>query len=135
MRIILDTNIYISALISRNSRQRLNRIFDNPAITVLIAELLLSEIDTVTLRPKISKYLTSSERTAFIHFIKERCLLVSVSSIVTVSPDPDDDFLLALAKDGQAEYLITGNKRDLLDLRAFNETQIVTLTDFLELLP
>ncbi|GAB3907337.1 putative toxin-antitoxin system toxin component, PIN family [Larkinella knui] len=134
MRIVLDTNIYISALINKNFRQRLARIFEDSSIAVLTDALLLAEIDDVSARPKIAKYLTPDERADFLKYLKSRCELVLVTSTVTVSPDPDDDFLLALSKDGQAEFLVTGNKRDLLDLVAFEGTKIVTLSDFLALL-
>ncbi|RRB01013.1 putative toxin-antitoxin system toxin component, PIN family [Larkinella rosea] len=134
MRIILDTNIYVSALISKNFRQRLSRIFDDLSIHILTDSLLMAEIEEVITRPKISKYLTPTDRDSFVTYLKNRCELVDVTSLVSISPDPDDDFLLALSKDGQANYLITGNKRDLLDLKQFEDTRIVTLTELLSLL-
>ncbi len=134
MRIILDTNIYVSALINKQFRQRLTRIFDDSSIIILIDETLLTEVEDVSARPKISKYLTPAERNEFLTYLRGRCEPVVVTSVVTVSPDPDDDFLMSLSQDGKAQYLITGNKRDLLDLNEFNGTRIVTLTEFLTLL-
>jgi putative PIN family toxin of toxin-antitoxin system len=55
--------------------------------------------------------------------------LVDVHSVVEVCRDPKDNFLLALVKDGNADYLITGDD-DLLVLETFEKTKIVTLTDF-----
>jgi predicted nucleic acid-binding protein len=50
-----------------------------------------------------------------------------------VCRDPKDNFLLALAKDGLADYLITGD-RDLLSVKKFGKTQIVTLNEFEKIL-
>jgi predicted nucleic acid-binding protein len=50
------------------------------------------------------------------------------------SPDPTDDFLLALSEAGNAEFLVTGDKSGLLALGRHKATQIVSATDFLALL-
>lgn len=57
--------------------------------------------------------------------------LIDVESTITVCRDPKDNFLLALAKDGKADYLITGDK-DLLDLQKFGKTKIITIANFFE---
>lgn len=57
--------------------------------------------------------------------------LIKVESIVTICRDPKDNFLLALAKDGKAGYLLTGDK-DLLDLIKFGKTKIKTITAFID---
>jgi hypothetical protein len=55
--------------------------------------------------------------------------LVDVHSVVDICRDPKDNFLLALAKDGNADYLITGDK-DLRVLKEFEKTKIVSLDEF-----
>lgn len=59
--------------------------------------------------------------------------MVDVVSKVNVCRDWKDNFLLALSKDAKADYLISGDK-DLLDLRKFGKTKILTLTEFLEVM-
>lgn len=56
--------------------------------------------------------------------------LVKVKSKVEICRDPADNFLLALSKDGEANFLITGDQ-DLLDLEGFGITKIISLTNFL----
>jgi hypothetical protein len=56
--------------------------------------------------------------------------LIEVSSVVTVCRDPKDNFLLALAKDGKADFLLTGDN-DLLELKKFSKTKIETFTSFI----
>jgi predicted nucleic acid-binding protein len=58
---------------------------------------------------------------------------VNVRSVVDVCRDPDDNYLLALAKDGGADYLLTGDA-DLLTLKEFGKTKIMQLTDFIKLI-
>ena len=59
--------------------------------------------------------------------------LVTVKSKVNVCRDTKDDFLLALSKDGKADYLVTGDK-DLLSLNRYRKTDIVTFSQFIEIL-
>jgi predicted nucleic acid-binding protein len=57
--------------------------------------------------------------------------LVEVKSQVKICRDPKDNFLLALSKDGKANFLLTGDK-DLLKLHKYGMTQILTITKFFE---
>jgi len=54
-----------------------------------------------------------------------------VKTKTNVCRDPKDNFLLSLSLDGNADFLLTGDK-DLLDLSKFGETYIVTIADFLQ---
>ncbi len=62
--------------------------------------------------------------------ISRRAQFIDVSSIVEVCRDLKDNFLLALAKDGKASHLITGDK-DILMLKKFGKTKILTLSEYL----
>ena len=57
--------------------------------------------------------------------------LIEVESTVTICRDPKDNFLLELAKDGKADYLLTGDK-DLLELKKFGKTKIQTISTFID---
>lgn len=135
MRLVIDTNLLISAAINAHSRQRLDAVLLNTALIILLDYTLLAEIDEVIHRPKFSRYITENQADNFLSLLTERCTFVQTTSIVKASPDPKDDFLLALCLDNQADYLLTGNKLDLLALKTFGNTQIVTLTEFLALFP
>ncbi len=58
--------------------------------------------------------------------------LIAVESVVTICRDTKDNFLLALAKDSNADYLLTGDK-DLLVIKKFGETKITTISAFIDL--
>ena len=53
--------------------------------------------------------------------------------VVEVSPDPDDNYLLAMAVAGSADFLVTGDKRDLLGLGTHAGTRIISARAFLDL--
>ena len=131
MRVVIDTNLFVSALINHNSRQRLNLVLEKMAIQLLSDDALMAEIYEVINRPKFKKYVTQFEIDEFYKLIQERTSRIETHSIVLVSPDPKDDFLLVICLDGDADYLLTRNKIDLLDLIQFHETKIITLTEFL----
>lgn len=62
--------------------------------------------------------------------IEEYAIFVEVKSVVDICRDPKDNFLLALAKDGKANILLSGDN-DLLTLGKFGKTNILTISDFL----
>ncbi len=133
IRIVIDTNLYVSSMINQNSRLKLNLVLENPDIEILFDDSLLSELQEVISRPKFRKYISTEKIYTFLELLVERATFVETKSVVMYSPDPKDDFLLALCQDGKADYLLTGNKKDLLDLQNFGSTSIVSLSKFLDL--
>lgn len=132
-KVVIDTNLYVSALINSNSRNRLDLILINDSLEILLDNSLLKELLEVSSRPKFSKYVSPEQVELFLNLITERGNFIETSSVIRLSPGPKDDFLLALCKDGKADYLLTGNKIDLLDLKQFEQTTILSLTEFLSL--
>ena len=133
MRIVIDANLYVSTLINSNSRQRLDQIFQNEQVVILIDITAVNELRTVIRRLKFRKYVTSEKVDDSFQLITERAVVAETSSVIQLSPGPNDDFLLALCPDNKVDYLITGNKLDLLAFERIGENQIVTLPTFPEL--
>lgn len=134
MRVVIDTNDYISALIGKRHRMKLERVLLNRSIEVLADATLIGEITEVAYRGKFRKYVSIDEVEAYLKMIQRRTKPVRVTSKVFVSPDPDDNFLLELALDGKADYLVTGDKSDLLVLKEFNGIPIIRLDSLLEII-
>ena len=82
-------------------------------------------------KPHLAKTIRQTAYTELVSRLQSVAELIEVHSIIEVCRDPKDNFLLALAKDGSADYLITGDK-DLLIMKEFENTKIVTLPDFEE---
>lgn len=128
--IILDTNLWISYLIS-NRLITIDLLLGQEKARLVFSEESLKEFLEVANRPKFRKYFSEDEIRELLDLFEYYGKLVAVTSIVDVCRDPKDNFLLALAKDSQADYLITGDK-DLLELNQFELTKIVTYSEFEE---
>ena len=130
IRFIFDTNIWISFLITK-SIKGIDRLIFNDKATLLFSNESMTEFIDVTSREKLKPYFTKDDIASLIDLIEEYGEIVEVKSKVDICRDKKDNFLLSLAKDGKADYLITGDK-DLLVLDNFGKTKIIKLTDFLE---
>jgi putative PIN family toxin of toxin-antitoxin system len=116
VKIIIDTNLWISFLIGKELKELKN--------------LLIEETILVTQRPKLQKYFTPNKVDELVRFLRTIGLFVNITSEVLFCRDPKDNYLLALAKDSDANFLVTGDQ-DLLVIAKFENTEIVTYQEFL----
>jgi uncharacterized protein len=128
-RVIIDTNLWVSFLLS-NEYTKVDRLFERDQLTLLFSQELLDEFIEVAQRPKFKKYFSAMDLQNLIINIRTKAEFVRVSSKIDLCRDFKDNFLLALANDGKASHLITGDK-DLLVLKQVNETEILTITEYL----
>lgn len=134
-RLVVDTNIIVSGLITSGTPPA--KILDavhNKKVTLLISDEVVSEYLRVLEYPHIRKYKkitdeTISHLTALFINETER---VEILKHITKSPDPDDDKFLSLAVEGQADFIITGDKADLLSLKEISGIKIITARDAVE---
>jgi len=129
-RVIIDTNLWISFLLTKDY-SRLDILVANKLITFVFSQELFNEFIEVAQRPKFQKYFSNTDLQFLLLSIKEKAELVFVNTSVYVCRDPKDNFLLALAKDGKVDYLLTGDN-DLLIMGRFGKTKIVTISKFFE---
>ena len=127
-RIIIDTNLWISFLLSKKFNF-IDELLDSGKVDLVFCDELLAELAEVANRPKLRKYFTTEDWILIIEVIERYAVYIPVISSVTVCRDAKDNFLLSLAKDAKADYLLTGDN-DLLVLKTFDVTQIVTITEF-----
>jgi len=83
----------------------------------------------VAARPKLRRFFAPDDKKMIFDLIDRYADYVNVFSTVDLCRDDKDNFLLALAKDSNADFLITGDK-DLLILKKFEDTSIVTIADY-----
>lgn len=132
MKIIIDSNWFLSFLIKDGeNRLTLTNIFLTRNIDIIVSDTLLLELTTKIKQPKFRKYFIEKTGLQFVAALAERASNIKIISTVTACRDAKDNYLLALAKDAKADYLITGDK-DLLVLKQFESTKIVTLQQFFE---
>jgi putative PIN family toxin of toxin-antitoxin system len=127
-RIIIDTNLWISFLLSKRF-DFINNILVGEKAELVFCEELFAEFAEVASRPKLKKFFTEEDFTLIFEIIRRYAVHFKVVSSITLCRDAKDNFLLSLAKDAKANYLLTGDK-DLLVLKTFDVTQIVTITEF-----
>jgi putative PIN family toxin of toxin-antitoxin system len=136
MRVLIDTNVFISYLLSSHSAGVTNKIFSAWAdgrFTLLIPEALLNEpLVTVKTKPRLAKRIPPDNLKEFLATIQELSEEIPriESPIPAVTRDPKDDYLLAYALVGGADYLVTGDE-DLLALHGqVQELEILTPRQF-----
>lgn len=128
-RVVLDTNVLISAALSPYGKPFacLAWVLDNA--TLITSRELLDELDTRLARPKFSKYLNDPQRRAFVADLALASAMVEVRGVIKVCRDPDDDKLLEMAIAGGADCLVTGDQ-DLLILNPFRGVPVLTPAQF-----
>jgi putative PIN family toxin of toxin-antitoxin system len=127
LRTVLDTNVVVSALLfSRGRLAWLRRAWQNGWLLPLISRDTASELIRVLAYPKFK--LNAAERDELLAEYLPWCETVPAFSKTTGLPacrDPKDEQFLILARDGNADFLVTGDK-DLLVVNALTSVEIVT---------
>ncbi len=135
MRIVLDTNILLSALLTRGTPpDQLYEEWRHGRFDLASAEQQLEELNRVSRRPFFLTRLKPSEVGRMVNDIRRLALMCDPLPSVTLSPDPNDDFLLAISQVAKADYLVTGDKNDWLALKTHGSTRITTARELLQLL-
>jgi len=131
MRVVLDTNILISALIIQTGNPAaIYRAWREGRYTLLTCAQHLDELSATLRKPSIAPLIKPYKAGALVNEIRKLALVVSALPSVWRSPDPTDDFLLALCEAGSANYLVTGDKSGLLALERHKGTEIVSARRF-----
>lgn len=135
MRVVLDTNILISALmIQTGNPAAIYRAWQERQFTVLTCAEHLDELRATLRKPAIAERIAPYKAGGLVNEMKKLAESVDTLSRVCRSPDPTDDFLLALSESGGADYLVTGDKSGLLKLKQHKATRIVSARTFAKLL-
>jgi putative PIN family toxin of toxin-antitoxin system len=124
LRIVIDTNIWISFLIGKSLIGLTDAIIDN-RVKILFSDDLFSELFEVLQRPKFKKYFSAAAIENLMILLHEKIELVDVINHFDDCRDKKDNFLLDLAVSGHANYLITGDA-DLLVLNPFQNVEIIS---------
>ena len=132
MRLVVDTNILVSALLAAPSLPaQLVTLWRDGRFELLTTAEQLDELTRVTRYPRIRERLAPAIAGRLVNDLRALATTVDKLPVVEVSADPDDNYLLALATAGAADFLVTGDKRDLLGIAVYEGTKIITVRDFL----
>lgn len=110
IRAVIDTNVLVSAMISSAGNEALLLMAINQGlVTPYFSPEILDEYSEVLLRPRFR--FPGNEVDALLDLFRLRGKLLNPESTARISPDPDDDKLIACALAAEADFLVTGNKR------------------------
>jgi uncharacterized protein len=132
MRVVLDTNILVSAFLYGGLPLGVLRLADAGVIEVITSEAALSEFGTVLERPKFRERLRElgfSARTAVRRY-RELAAIVEASDRPGICADPADDEFIAIAVASEADIIVSGD-RHLLTTSARSPIPVVTAAEFL----
>lgn len=130
IRVIVDTNIWISSLIGRQLFS-LRELLSYPSIELVMTERLMQEVLLVAQRPKFAKYFKSDDVIQLRDWMEQNMVNVPLGEIPARCRDPKDDYLLELAIRANAIYLVSGDS-DLLDIGTIGGCRIMTVQQFME---
>lgn len=128
LRAVLDTNIFVSALLGKGPPAKLYEAFRNGEFELVCSKPLVAELADVLLRPELD-IPPDDVKTAF-RLLRQHAVFVRPKHRLSVCRDPEDNRFLESALSGAADFLVTGD-RDLLALNPFRGIRIVSPSAFL----
>ncbi|GAB1372201.1 hypothetical protein MASR1M45_22630 [Candidatus Kapaibacterium sp.] len=128
----IDTNLWISYLISRKY-SFLDNLIISGQVKLVFSKELLDEFLFISQRPKFVNYFNKKDVDKLFDFFDKYSVLIDVKTKLDLCRDPNDNFILELAFDSKADYLITGDE-DLLVLKQIGKTKIVLISEFRNIL-
>jgi putative PIN family toxin of toxin-antitoxin system len=134
VRIILDTNIILSALLSdRGAPARIVDAWTERRFELVSSTDQIDELKRVTRYPKLREYLLRSAIGRLVNGLREAEVLLKRLPSHIEAPDPGDNYLIAMAIASGADFLVTGDKA-LLALTRMGTTRIVSAQRFAAML-
>ena len=117
MRVVADTNVLVSALLTPSGGPgAILAAIDAGDLVLVASPALIDELEDVLARDRFRRWVSMGHVQAYLAAIRDRAELVPDPDDVTaVSSDPDDDFLVALARAAGVDALVSGDE-DLTSL-------------------
>lgn len=132
VRVVLDTNILIGALITKGTPpDKLYRAWLRGEIELVTSAAQLAEIADVLARPRLQKFLDADEAAAIVENLGTRAHILDDPLGVNLSPDPQDNPILAAAIAGKADLIVSGDKKHVLALGEVEGIPVVTAREAL----
>jgi len=130
-RVVLDTNVLVSALLFKGAVSRFVQLWRNGKMIPVISKETFEELTTVLQYPKFS--LSKDELKSVIeHEILPYFEIIEVVKAVKgVCRDPGDDKFISCALSASADCIVSGDK-DFCDLRQYKTVKIINTSDFLK---
>ena len=130
MRVVIDTNVWISRLLLADSvtARAVDKALEE--FEVVVSEASVEDLARVLSREKFDSYVSVQDREEFLRRLLQVTIMVSVLSEVSDCRDPTDNGILALALDSESDCIVSGDA-DLLSLNPWRGIEIVSPVAFL----
>ena len=131
MKVVLDTNIYISAVLFGGNCEEILRLATQRSFELIISKSIILEIEAV-LKEKFKW--SKKQVSETLAYIKNISTLIKPNiSISVIKEDPSDNKIIECAIFVGANYIVTGDKNHLLPLKEYKGIKIVSPSEFLRL--
>jgi hypothetical protein len=135
MRVVLDTGILIAALITADTPpDQVYQAWRKKRFTLVTSTWQLGEFRRASRYESVKKFLKPTEAGNLVNGLKRHATVLKELPDVDLSQDPQDNPVLAMTIVGEADYLVTGDRRGLLSLKRVGATRIVAAAEFLKIL-
>lgn len=116
-RVVLDTNILLAALITKGTGPDLiYQLLQRGKFDLVTSEFQLNELKQVVKYPRIAARIKPEEVRAMLNYLRAKAVLATENKSATLSPDPKDNPILAIALNGGAKYIVSRDKPHVLAL-------------------
>jgi hypothetical protein len=134
VRLVLDTNVVVSALLWDGVPRRLLKVGRAEGVVLYSSSPLLAELSDVLSRPKFTNKIAASLLSVdqLVDLYAELIDLVLPVPTPRLAPDPDDDVVIGTALAAKADYVVTGDK-GLLSVGTYEDGRIVSVSEALQL--
>lgn len=134
MRVVLDANIYVSALITKGTPpDQLYQAWLRNEIELVTSDSQIGEVTNILARPKFRGQVDSDEAERIVTAIPRYSNVLNQIPVTKRSPDPKDDAILAITVEGNADLVVSGDKRDMLVLGCVEGIPIRSAGEALEI--
>lgn len=133
MKVVLDTNIFISLLLGSPQTIKVKNALENDQAIFILSPELRDELLDVIDRPKFNRIISTNDKKDLIVLLDEKAIIVNPVRKVNDCRDAKDNIVLECALQGKADFIVTGDK-DLLCLHPFHGIKIVALKQFNKML-
>jgi len=131
LRLVLDTNVVVSAALKPEGLQRTVLLLAmTKSVRWYVSEAIVAEYALVLARPELK--IRRSSRQQLLPLIKNLARVVVPSRMAQITSDPDDNLFVECADAAHADYLVTGNQRHFP--KFWKNTKIISSTEFLSVI-
>ena len=135
MRMVLDTNVLVSALITPGGLpDQLLQHWETGELTLVTSDEQLKEIQRVLGYEKLARFIRVDQAARLMANMRQATDIAIALPTVSASDDPFDNLIIATAIAGNASHLVTGDRRHVLSLKQVESVSIVTVREAIDLI-